>query len=1104
MNSFVDILNEQDEFLKLCEAVGAGRTPAHVVGVSESQKAHLAFGLAQKLERRLLVVCASDALAQKLCGDLAFFDKNVVHIPAKELVFYNVDATDREIMHKKMLALSRLETCSAAVMSIESLLQFVMPKNILSQELKTLRVGENLEMEPFLEYLVRAGYTRVDMVEGVGQFSVRGGIVDVYSPAADAPLRLELFDTEIDSIRTFDVFTQLSTEKVDSAGVIPVSDSGQTGSITSYIPEDMLVFFDEPARLHERYEAILWDIGQTVSDLLEKGAITEAKDRYINTLDEVMADLSENAIIGLSSLSHQTPDFKPRALFEMTVKILQSYGGKIAFLMDDLKYWMQRRYRIIVLAGSKSRCESLLQLLSDQQLEGTYYDELYMLPPRGTVCVTHGSLSKGFEYPLINTVVVSDREIFPSEKKKRTRAISKKDAIKDYSELNVGDFVVHAAHGIGQYLGLSHIETQGITKDYIKIQYKGEDVLYLPVDQLDKISKYKSGDAEKGRGTKLSKLGGAEWKNTKSRVKQSVLELAKKLVELYAERNRQKGHAFSPDTTWQRQFEDEFIYEETPDQLQSIAEMKKDMESPRPMDRLLCGDVGFGKTEVAIRGAFKCVMDGMQVAYLVPTTILAAQHYHTFSQRMKNYPIKVEMLSRFKSAAEQKQIIKKLATGEVDVVIGTHRLLQKDVKYKDLGLLIIDEEQRFGVAHKEKIKEMKTNVDVLTLSATPIPRSLHMAMIGIRDMSVLTQPPEDRYPVQTYVMEYNEAIIADAIKREIERGGQVFYLHNRVGGIHLVAERIQKMVPEAQIEVAHGQMNETQLENVMMRVMEGEINVLVCTTIIETGLDVSNANTMIIENADHMGLAQLYQLRGRVGRSNRLAYAYLTYKKDKVLQEVSEKRLRAIKEFTEFGSGFKIALRDLELRGAGNVLGPEQHGFMASVGYDVYCQLLDEAVREVKGEKTEEKKQTVMDLNMNAFIPEKYIKNANQRIEMYKKIAAIGCLSDRYQVEEELEDRYGDPPKEVRCLVDIAYLKTEAASCGVIEIGESGQNVLLYLDAQEMAGMLEQIGLLIGTFQTKILLNAGKKPYLSFKKPPGGPEEILTVIKNILEGLKKG
>jgi len=786
-------------------------------------------------------------------------------------------------------------------------------------------------------------------------------------------------------------------------------------------------------------------------------------------------------------------DYQYKAIFNFTTKTTVGFHGKVEYLYDDLAAWRRDGATVVILAGNRARGENLAGVLNDKGIACRFVTGVPEFE-KGEVIVARGELRKGFEYPQIGFVLISDQEIFENSRKKRARKIENTNRIKSYTDINVGDYVVHQTHGIGQYAGIQKMVVGGVTKDYLKIQYQGTDSLYVPVDQMDMLYKY-VGSTEKQ--LKLNKLGGTDWTKTKAKVKNSTKDMAKQLVALYAEREKTRGFAFSSDTPWQRDFEDTFLYSETDDQLRSIEEVKQDMENIKPMDRLLCGDVGYGKTEVALRAAFKAATDSKQVAYLCPTTILAMQHYDTFVRRMENFPIKIQMLSRFRTPAQQKTILKQLKTGEIDIIIGTHRILQKDLEFKDLGLLIIDEEQRFGVADKERLKEMKKNVDVLSMTATPIPRTLHMAMISVRDMSLLETPPENRYPVQTYVLEQSEAILVDAMKKELSRGGQVFYLYNRVQGIYRTAQWIQKMIPEAAVAVGHGKMKENELEDIMYDMVNGKTDILVCTTIIETGLDIPNANTIIIENADRMGLAQLYQLRGRVGRSNRSAYAYLTYRKDGVLSDTAEKRLRAIKEFTEFGSGFKIAMRDLEIRGAGNILGSEQHGHMDAVGYDMYCKLLKESVDEVRGVRTAENTEVAIDVDMDAYIPENYIASHGQRIEIYKKIAALENEEDVSEITDELIDRFGDVPQAVSNLIEIAAVKAAARRAWVYEISAKGNKAVLHFT--EGALQAETVLALIGRFPQNISVGASEQPVLTYKNDD--PKKLLGNIKFILQAI---
>ena len=806
--------------------------------------------------------------------------------------------------------------------------------------------------------------------------------------------------------------------------------------------------------------------------------------------------MTKNAVISLETLTHTSNDFKYRSLVSFLTKTTISFHGKIDYLFEDIKRWQKNGYTVVILATTRGRGENLAGVLNDRGIKARFAGDSQEFK-QGETVVMRGQIKKGFEYPDIKFVLVSDNEIFEQRKSRRKRREDNAARIRSYNDISPGDYVVHSAHGIGEYKGTQKMNVGGVLKDYLKIQYKGTDCLYVPIDQMNQLYKYIGNSADKQ--VKLNRLGGNEWNKTKARVKASTDELAKKLIALYAERENAKGYAFSPDTPWQKDFEDTFPYQETEDQLRSIEEVKEDMEKPKPMDRLLCGDVGFGKTEVALRAAFKAVNDSKQVAYLCPTTVLAMQHYETFLKRMDGFPIRIEMLSRFRTAAQQKKILKQLKTGEIDVVIGTHRLLSNDVKFKDLGLLIVDEEQRFGVAHKERLKEIKKNVDVLTMTATPIPRTLHMAMTSVRDMSVLTEPPENRYPVQTYVLEDNPAVILDAIRNELSRGGQVFYLYNRVQGIHRKAAWLQENFPDKTVAVGHGKMREDELEEIMFHMSEGDTDILVCTTIIETGLDIPNANTIIIENADKMGLAQLYQLRGRVGRSNRAAYAYLTYTRDSILSEVASKRLKAVKEFTEFGSGFKIAMRDLEIRGAGNILGPEQHGHMDSVGYDMYCKILSESISSAKGEKPQEENDVSIDIEITAYLPESYIASPNQRIDMYKKIAAIENEDDKFQIEDELIDRYGDIPKAVQNIIEVAALKITAKEAGITEITQHGTSLTLRFADGRLTP--EIIMALDKAYPMRIKVMSQTEPAVNVKLKAQNILQIVNDLLNVITGL---
>lgn len=1152
---FADILKSYPPYKRVVENLN--NTPISVAGIVESAQSQLIHALQKENNSSALVVMYSDMEARRLFSDMELYNENALYFPSKEYIFYNIETSGHENERQRVSVLKKLTDGGnyIVVTSLDAILQYTADKEEFEALFIDFELGKRVDINAITERLVVMGYTREDSVEGVGQFALRGGILDVFPPAAENPYRIEFFDDETDSIREFDVYTQRSMDKVERAQITPMREAIITDkkrdaviaeleariegakrrktnadvfieatksdiesfrelryfpsvdkyvsliyekvpSVLDYFSENDLVFIIDPKRISERGKSFEREKGEVITELKDKGIFGSHKDKFFCAYTEKISEFSSRKLVALDALSHSSNDFKYKVLENFTTKMTVSFHGKIEYLYEDLRAWQNRNYTVVILCATRGRGENLAGVLLDKGIRARYInldarDEKLKFNPGETVII-RGELNKGFEYPEINFVLVSDREIFESKKSRRRRKIENANRIKNYTDISVGDYVVHQTHGIGQYLGTQKMTVNGITKDYLKIQYHGTDLLYIPVDQLNLLYKY-VGNAD--RKLKLNRLGGSDWTKTKQRVKQSTAELAKKLVALYAEREVARGFAFSEDTTWQRDFEDTFQFQETEDQLRSIEEVKADMEKQKPMDRLLCGDVGFGKTEIALRAAFKAVGDSKQVAYLCPTTILAMQHYETFLKRMESFPIKVEMLSRFRTASEQKKILKQLKTGEIDIIIGTHRILSKDLKFKDLGLLIVDEEQRFGVAHKERLKVMKKNVDVLTMTATPIPRTLHMAMTGVRDMSVLTEPPENRYPVQTYVLENNEAVILDAIRNELSRGGQVFYLYNRVQGIYGKAEWIRSNFPDINVAVGHGKMKEDDLEDIMYDMVNGKTDVLVCTTIIETGLDIPNANTIIIENADKMGLAQLYQLRGRVGRSNRAAYAYLTYHRDKILSEVASKRLRAVREFTEFGSGFKIAMRDLEIRGAGNILGPEQHGHMDAVGYDMYCKLLKESVDEAQGIKTEEERDVTIDINIDAYLPETYIKNHNQRIEMYKRIAAVETQDDKFEIEDELVDRFGDIPKSVQNIIEVAALKAPAKTSGIYEVLQSGNNILLKFDEEYV-----DAGLVMGLdeiFRGRIKLLSGEKPIISYTLK-STDKNVLIAVSNLI------
>ncbi len=991
------------------------------------------------------------------------------------------------------------------VTTFDALMDRVLPLAEISRFILEFTVADTLDMEEAKEELVRMGYERNYQVEGAGQFAIRGGILDIFPLTEENPYRIELWGDEIDSIRSFDAESQRSIENLQLVRIYPasevvlseerinrglakieqekerlyaslreemkteeahrlktsvealaeeVAELGQSSGLDSYLAyfaeetvsfldyfdrEKTVVFLDEPARIAEKGRVLGQEFAESMQHRLQKGYILPGQMNALYAGEEILAKMQRQKCVALTTLDLKANEMDIKTRYNITTRTVNPYNRSFELLVKDLQQYRRKKYQVILLSGSPTRAKNLAEDLQAEGLSSFYSEGYDHSLQAGEVMVAYGKLKKGFEYPDIKFVVITESDIFGGEKKrKKKRKIYEGEKIQSFTDLSVGDYVVHEQYGVGVYRGIEKIEIEKTAKDYVKIEYDKGSTLYVLATQLEAIQKYAGAEAKKPR---INRLDGQEWKKTKNRVRGAVNEIAKELVELYAARQQTEGFVYGPDTVWQKEFEELFPFEETEDQALAIEATKRDMESKKIMDRLICGDVGYGKTEIAIRAAFKAVQEGKQVAYLVPTTILAQQHYNTFAQRMKDFPVRVDLMCRFCTNAQMKQTVADLKRGMADIVVGTHRILSKDVEFKDLGLLIIDEEQRFGVAHKEKIKQMKKDVDVLTLTATPIPRTLHMSLIGIRDMSVLEEPPMDRLPIQTYVMEYNEEIVREAVNRELARGGQVFYVFNRVNQIVEVTSKIAELVPEANVAFAHGQMKERELENIMYQFINGEIDVLVSTTIIETGLDISNVNTMIIHDADNMGLSQLYQLRGRVGRSNRTAYAFLMYRRNKMLKEVAEKRLSAIREFTELGSGFKIAMRDLEIRGAGNLLGARQHGHMEAVGYDLYCKMLNEAVKNLKGEKTEEQFETTLELNVNAFIPPTYIPNEFQKLDIYKRIAVIADREESEEMMEELIDRFGEPPRSVENLLAIAQLRAKAHDCYYTEIKENRDKI---------------------------------------------------------------
>ena len=1102
MKTFLQPLQNLAEMEELQKLAGKNRGVIAVSGCMESQKAHLMYGLSGLFPCHL-ILSEDERSAKQIYEDYRFYDRDVLYYPARDLLFFQADIHGNLIIRQRMQVIKALLTREevTVVTSVDGCMDFLGSLENIKNQLIHFRNDSALDLDKLKDSLVQMGYERVGQVEMPGQFSIRGGIVDIYALTEENPWRIELWGDEIDSIRSFDAQSQRSLENLEEIVIYPAAEQqAENSGITfpDYFPADKtLIFLDEPNRLVENAQAVEEEFSQSCRNREEKGTANLSRG-WMCGWNDLQKKLNRRNCISFSSLEPKKTGWDLTGNFNLTVKSMNSYQSSFELLVKDLKQYKKRGYQTVLMSGSRTRAERLAKDLQEEGLSAFYGQDTDRILEPGEIMTVYGHARKGFEYPLIKFAVITETDIFGKEQKPRKKKKTYKgNRIQDFAELSIGDFVVHERHGLGIYRGIEKVEVDKVVKDYIKIEYRGGSNLYILATQLDALQKYAGADAD--RTPKLNKLGGQEWKKTKTRVKGAVRNIARELVELYAVRQEKEGYICGPDTVWQKEFEEMFPYEETEDQLAAIEDTKRDMESTKIMDRLVCGDVGYGKTEVALRAAFKEVQESRQVVYLVPTTILAQQIYNTFVQRMKEFPVRVDLLCRFRTPAQQKKTIEDLKKGQVDVVIGTHRVLSKDVEYKNLGLLIIDEEQRFGVAHKEKIKQLKKNVDVLTLTATPIPRTLHMSLIGIRDMSVLEEPPMDRVPIQTYVMEYDEETVREAVSRELRRGGQVYYVYNRVNDIAEVAHRLAKLLPEARVDFAHGQMSERELESVMYSFINGDIDVLVSTTIIETGLDISNVNTMIIHDSDRYGLSQLYQLRGRIGRSNRTAYAFLMYRQNMMLKETAEKRLSAIREYTDLGSGFKIAMRDLELRGAGNLLGAEQHGHMNAVGYDLYCKMLSEAVKEAKGIHTMEDFETTIDLNMDAFIPDSYISNEYQKLDIYKRIAGIETQQDYDDMLEELLDRFGEMPKAVLNLLAIARMKALAHRAYVTEIKQTGADmrITLYEKAQlDPAG----IPAILAKYRRGLQFKADQEPKFLLT-PVGNTLEALTDFLKELEKL---
>ena len=1167
MRAFTEPLQELEEFQKIQQALK--KQSIQVTGCIDAQKAHFIYaaGAAKKKlivtysELRAKELCENYRLFDK--NVLFYPAKDLIFYSAD--VQSNLLVQQRIRVLQKLME----EEEVTIVTTMGGIMDHLLPPEVFQMQVETVESDSEFDMELWKKKLTAMGYERVGQVEGSGQFAVRGGILDIFPLTEENPVRIELWGDEIDSIRSFDVDSQRAIENLDRIRIYPagefIADDGRIKkglavlekeakrladqffqerkteesarlkafaeevkqsltqwkqmsvldglapyfydrmvSFAEYFPKEALVVLDEPNRLWEEAQAIEKEFRESMTNRLEKGYVLPGQMNLLCESQMASEKLQKHRCMGLCMLEAAGPQWHFAEHFSIDVRSVNTYNNSFELLVKDLQQWKKKGERVILLCASRTRAKRLAEDLRDHELRAFYSEDADRIVQRGEIMLLYGSAHRGYEYPLIKFLVISESDIFGKEKKKRKKIRHYEGkTIHSFSELSVGDYVVHENHGLGIYRGIEKIEVDKVTKDYMKVEYAGGSNLYVPATQLDVIQKYADSQAKR---PKLNKLGTQEWGRTKTKVRSAVKNIAKDLVQLYAARQREEGFCYGEDTIWQKEFEETFPFDETDDQLEAIEAVKHDMESNKIMDRLICGDVGYGKTEVAIRAAFKAAQESKQVVFLVPTTILAQQHYNNFVQRMKDYPVRVDLLCRFRTAAEQKKTLEDLKKGLVDIVIGTHRVLSKDVQFKDLGLLIIDEEQRFGVTHKEKIKKLRENIDVLTLTATPIPRTLHMSLVGIRDMSVLEEAPMERVPIQTYVMEYNEEMVREAISRELARGGQVYYVYNRVNTIVETANKIASLVPEARVAFAHGQMKERELEKIMYDFINGEIDVLVSTTIIETGLDISNVNTMIIHDADNLGLSQLYQLRGRVGRSNRTAYAFLMYRRNKMLREVAEKRLHAIREFTDLGSGFKIAMRDLEIRGAGNLLGAEQHGHMEAVGYDLYCKMLNESVKELKGEtQPEEEFDTVIDLDIDAFIPERYIKNEFQKLDVYKRIATIESEEEYDDMLEELMDRFGEPPKAVQNLLAVANLKAMAHRAWLTEIAQKGDQIRFTMFERAKADPAG-IELLVKESKGKMKFVIDTNPYFIYMKPRKNGkdnEDVLTLVRSLTEKMIK-
>lgn len=1150
MDFLVDMMTCLVPYRETIESLKLKETPISVYGLTESATGHIVYALNQSTDRDIVLLAQDSLRARKIYEDIKNLGFNQVSLFTKKDIFlYDRVSKSYDNIIPRLKALNNLvnNNCRILITTIDALRDKIVSTDIFKNSVIKINKSSEIDIKELEKKLIYMGYERLPQVESRGQFAIRGGIIDIYT--ATEPVRIELFDIEVDSIRSFDIDTQRSVENLEGIEIIPITDilikdsdkleiadnlikaikrtklkderkerlfekfmkytellksdaiisnpdilipfinKKDISSVLDYYNKEPLIIIEEPKRAMDKAIRFETEEKSSIAEMMEFGeALKEHEDvryTYHSTIDKIR----KNDIVCLNTLLINTNEFYPKSIFNYKMKSITNYRGKMNLFREDLKEYIKKGYKVIIFGGSEKRAKRLYNSLHEFEIPARLKFDRNAEINSSDVIITTGSLNAGFEISDTKTVVLNHSEIYGSQLDRKK--INKKSKQLNFQDLTIGDYVIHESSGIGKYVGTQRLDIQGIKKDYIVIEYKGEDKLFLPVENLDSIYKYVGAE---GKTPKINKLNSVEWKKTRAKARKNVEDMADDLIKLYAKRESIKGYAFSKDTNWQMEFEDSFMYEETNGQLKSSDEIKRDMEKDRPMDRLLCADVGYGKTEVALRAAFKAIMDGKQVAFLVPTTILAQQHYNTIVERFRDFPVNVALLSRFRTKKEQDKDLEGIKNGVIDIVVGTHRLLSKDVKFKDLGLLIIDEEQRFGVRHKEKLKMLKENIDTLTLTATPIPRTLQMSMIGIRDMSVIEEPPEERFPVQTYVLEYNDMMIRDAILKEIERGGQVYFVYNKVANMENKLYELRNLVPEAKFNMAHGQMSERVLEDTMISFINKEFDVLLCSTIIETGVDVQNANTMIIANANTFGLSQLYQLRGRIGRSNRIAYAYFTYERDTVLSEIAQKRLKSIKEFTDFGSGYKIAMRDLEIRGSGSILGSRQHGHIEAIGYDLYIKYLKDAVAKLKGEKVEEKVETTVDIKIDCFIPKKYIADDNLRLEIYKKISVVESEDEYQDLVDELIDRFSDIPKEVSNLMDISLLRHNASLAGILSIIQKRDRYEFKLSFIPDINLINDLK---GEYRT-LKLNMTKEPIFEvsgLKYPVEDLKKIVSIIK---------